>query len=167
MVAIANQRDIVFRVEKRLPYDLIRSPQNPVYNVDDYTKSQLYVFSNIHKNVKSRLLDSKDAMCAQQNFRFTPVTLKVGDSVMIRVPERNSKLSSELMGPRIIVQQLKGNMVELLDPCFNTLNVVHNDRLKRTSAKPDLTLVDTARKSTVIRLDNTRLPTNPYHHRFL
>ncbi len=34
---------IVFGVEKRLPYDLLTSPQQPVYNTDNYTQQQLHV----------------------------------------------------------------------------------------------------------------------------
>ena len=69
MVSILNQRNkpphyIVFWVEKKLPYDLVCSPQNLVYNVDDYTKSQ------------SRLLDFKAAICAQQYRRSSLVILK-------------------------------------------------------------------------------------------
>ena len=45
MVAIANQRNkpphyIVFGVEKRISFDLLNSPPNLVYNVDDCGKSQ-------------------------------------------------------------------------------------------------------------------------------
>ena len=150
-------------MEKRLPYDLLNSPTNPVYNVDDYAKIHLHVFSNIHINVKSKLLNSKAAMCAQQHRSSSPVTLTEGDSVMIRVLERRSKLSQKFVGPRLIVQKLKGNKFEILDPWLNTLDVVHNDRLKRTSAKPDLSSVDIARICTATRLDNTKLPTTPSH----
>ncbi len=34
---------IIFRVEKRLPYDLLSSSQSRVYNTDDYAKSQFKV----------------------------------------------------------------------------------------------------------------------------
>ena len=77
---------------------------------------------------------------------------------MIQVPESNSKWSPKFVGSHLIIQQLKGNKFEILDPWLNTLDVVHNDRLKRTSAKPDRTLVDTVRKCTVTHLDNTKLP---------
>ena len=82
---------------------------------------------------------------------------------MIRVPERNSKLSPKFVVPRLIVQQLKDDMYEILDPWLNKLDMVHTDKLKRTSAKPELTLVDTARKCTATRLDHTKLPNNSSH----
>ncbi len=43
---------IIFGVEKRLPYDLLSSSQSRVYNIDDYAKCQLKVFSDIHSSVR-------------------------------------------------------------------------------------------------------------------
>ncbi len=43
---------IIFGVEKRLPYDLLSSSQSRFYNIDDYAKCQLKVFSDIHSNVR-------------------------------------------------------------------------------------------------------------------
>ncbi len=94
---------IVYGMEKRLPYDLLEGPHKPVYNIEDYGKSQLKVFSDIHNNVETRLLASKAAMNSQQLRRSSPVTIKVGDSVMVRVPERSSKLSSRLLNNCMII----------------------------------------------------------------
>ncbi len=70
----------------------------------DYAKSQLKVLSDIHKNVKTRLLASKAAMNSQQ-LRRSSVTIKVGgESVMVRVPERSSKLSVKFVRPRLVVK---------------------------------------------------------------
>ncbi len=69
---------IVYGMEKRLPYDLLEGPHKPVYNIEDYAKSHLKVFSDIHKNVKTRLLATKAAMNSQQLRRSSPVTIKVG-----------------------------------------------------------------------------------------
>ncbi len=74
---------IIFGVEKRLPYDLLSSSQsrvyNNLYNIDDYAKSQLKVFSDIHCNVRERLQETSEAMFLQQHKRAAPVALKVGD----------------------------------------------------------------------------------------
>ncbi len=70
---------IIFGVEKRLPYDLLSSSHSRVYNVDDYTKSQLKVFSDIHSNVRERLQETSEAMCLQKHKRAAPVSLKLGD----------------------------------------------------------------------------------------
>ncbi len=54
---------IIFGVKKRLPYDLLSSSHSCVYNVDDYAKSQLKVFTDIHSNVRERLQETSEAMC--------------------------------------------------------------------------------------------------------
>ncbi len=36
---------ILFAVEKRLPYDLLTSTQQPVYNIEKYSQQQIHVFS--------------------------------------------------------------------------------------------------------------------------
>ena len=151
---------IVFGMEKRLPYDLLSSPQNPVYNVDDYAKQQLRVFSNIHQQVQNRLRESKAAMSSQQHRRSSPVTLKVGDTVMMKVPERNSKLSPNFVGPRLVVREVSQNKFELLDPVLNTLDVVHVDRLKKVNANTDLSLVEAAKRCDTTRLDTTNSNSN-------
>ncbi len=72
---------------------------------------------------------------------------------MVRVPERSSKLSAKFVGPHLVVKQLHGNRFELLDPLLNTLEFIHSDRLKRTSAKPDLALIKTVNLCDAIRLE--------------
>ncbi len=104
---------IIFGVEKRLPYDLLSSSHSRVYNTDDYAKSQLKVFSDIHSSVRGRLQETSEAMCLQQHNRAAPVSLKVGDFVMLLVPERNSKLPPKFVGPRQIVRQLGGHKFEI------------------------------------------------------
>ncbi len=104
---------IIFEVEKRLPYDLLSSSHSCVYNVDDYAKSQIKVFSDIHSNVRERLQETSEAVWLVQHKRAAPVSLKVGDFVILRVPERNSKLFPRFVGPRQIVRQLGGHKFEL------------------------------------------------------
>ncbi len=104
---------IIFGVETRLPYDLLSSSQSCVYNIDDYAKCQLRVFSDIHSNVRERLQETSEAMCLQQHKRDAPVSLKVGDFVILWVPERNSKLSPKFVGPRQIVRQIGSHKFEL------------------------------------------------------
>ncbi len=47
---------ILYGRGERLAYDLLTQPQNPVNNMEDYSKEQLKVSSDIHKDVKRRLL---------------------------------------------------------------------------------------------------------------
>ncbi len=83
---------------KRLPNNLLSSSHSRGYNIDDYVKSQLKVFSDIHSNVRERLQETSEAMCLQLHKRADPVSLKVGDFVMLLEPQRNSKLSPKFMG---------------------------------------------------------------------
>ncbi len=89
-----------------------------------------FKFSQIHRNIREGLQVTSEAMCLQQHRRAAPVSLKVDDFVMLRVPERHSKLSLKFVGPRQIVRQLGGNKFELYGLIFNSYENVHSDRLK-------------------------------------
>ncbi len=156
---------LVYGMERRLPYDLLEGPHKPVHNIEDYAKSQLKVFFDIHKNVKTRLLASKAAVDSQQHRRSSPVIIKVGDSFMVRVPEKSSKLSSKFVGPRLVVKQIQGNKSQLLDPWLNTLEIIHSDRLKMTSAKPDLALVEKVNLCDATRLETDSSKLHSYNLR--
>lgn len=157
---------IIYGVEKKLPYDLLSSPQNPVNNVDDYAKCQLKVFSDTYKGVTNRLKASKTVMSSQQHRRSSPVRIKIGDSVMVKVPERNAKLAPKFVGPRLVVNKLHGHKFEILDPLLNTLEVVHCDRLKRTDVKANLDLVETAYVDKTTRLGGAQnVATHDYNLR--
>ena len=73
---------------------------------------------------------------------------------MIKVPERNAKLSPKFIGPKLVVNKLHGHKFEILDPLLNTLEVVHSDRLKRTNVKANPDLVDTAYLSKTTRVSD-------------
>ncbi len=88
----------LFGGEKRLSYDLLCNSFTSVYSVDDYLKCQLKVLSDIHKNVKNKLQATTAAMCEQQHRRASPLTLKGGASIMLRVTERGSVIVSEVRG---------------------------------------------------------------------
>ncbi len=53
---------ILFGVEKRLPYDLLTSTPQPVYNIENYSQQQIHVFSKIHSNVREKLTATKAEM---------------------------------------------------------------------------------------------------------
>ena len=128
--------------------------------MEDYSKAQMKVFSDIHKDVKHRLIVSKEQMSTQQHRRSSPVNIQVGESVMVKVPERNSKLAPKFVGPRLVVKRINENKFDIYDPWLNTLEVVHADRLKKTGIKLDRDLVTTARLNEATRLNNPNLQTN-------
>ncbi len=95
------------------------------------------MFSDIHKSVRNKLQATKAALFEQQRQQASPVTLQVGDSVMIQVPERGSKLSPKFVGPLRVTQNLGGYKFEVTDHLSNTHEIVHSDPLKKTSAQPE------------------------------
>ena len=156
---------IVYGEELRLPTHLLESPQPPVYNANDYGKAQLKVFSDIYREVKQNLQESKTAMSVKQHKRSAPVELQAGDSVMVQMPERHSKLSPKFAGPRLIIKKLHGNKFEVFDPMLNTLDVIHCDRLKPTKVKTNLSLAEAAHLAEAVRRTPTPpQPTNTTHN---
>ncbi len=106
---------ILFGVEKRLPYELLTSPQQPVYNTDNYTQQQLHDFEKIHSSVRSRLKATKTEVMANQHKRDIPVNIRKENTVMIQQPERKSKLSHKFVGPYRIVRCVYGNKFEVME----------------------------------------------------
>ncbi len=119
---------IFFGVEKRLPYDLLTGPQQPVCNTDNYTQQQLHVLGKTHSSVRSKLKAIKRAI---------PVNFKQGDTVMIQQPERKSKLSLKFLSPYKIVRYVYGNKFALMELNTNITLVIHSDRLKKIPSPSD------------------------------
>ncbi|MPC43219.1 hypothetical protein E2C01_036859 [Portunus trituberculatus] len=117
-----------------LPYDLLAGPSKPLYNIDYYSSQHLRVFTDIHKKVKDNLLASRNEMMQQQHMRAAPITFKIGDTVMVQAPPRESKLFPKFMGPRLIVSEGNGTKFAVFEPALNTVEMVHSDRLKKTKA---------------------------------
>ncbi len=117
-----------------MPYDLLTSSQPPVYDYEDYSKVQLKIFGNMHKQIKDKLLQSSTARSLKQHKRACPVSFQIGDSVMVQTPERHTKLDPKFKGPYQIVQDLGGHKFQIFDSDKDELTTVRSDRLKKTSA---------------------------------
>ncbi len=110
----------------------------------------------------------KKKMCEQQHRRASPVTLQVCDSVMVRVPQRGSKLSPKFVGPRRVTQYLGGHKLEVTDHLSNTHEIVHR-KLKKTSAQPEQLSVkvppaEPAKACNAARLTNTCASSPPHSY---
>ncbi len=57
---------ILYGVEKRLPYDLLISDPQPIYNTEDNAQQQIHTLSNIHTRVREKLQATKAEMAAGQ-----------------------------------------------------------------------------------------------------
>ena len=77
--------------------------------------------------------------------------------LMIQVPERRSKLSPKFEGPCLVLQRLHGNKFEVFEPKSNKVEVVHNDRLKRTNSKVNVSLAEAMSLARAVR------PASPVH----
>ncbi len=75
-------------VDKGLPYDLLANPQKLVYNIENYDKQCMHIFTDIHAKARSRLQSSRAEVMVKVHKNAVPVTFKVGDNVIIRLPEK-------------------------------------------------------------------------------
>ncbi len=107
---------IIFRFDKRLPYDVLLKSPSPLYNPEDYFKLQLNSFQTIHASVREKLKASREEITQRQHLHATPITLNVGDSVMKRSPQRSCKLAPKFMGPFLVTAKLHGSKFKVLDP---------------------------------------------------
>lgn len=89
----------MYGVNMRLPYDLLAGSKKRVYDTDSCTEQQMHVFIDSHVNVRERLQTSRAEILAKQHRNAVKITIKIGDTVMVRLPERNSKLSPNLLDP--------------------------------------------------------------------
>ncbi len=69
-------------------------------------------------------------------------------------------MSPKFVGPRRVTQHLGGHKFEVADHLSNTHEIVHSDRLKKTSAQPEQLSVNAppaepAKASNAARLTNT------------
>ncbi len=126
---------ILFEV-KKLPYDLLTGPQQPLYNTDSYTQQQLHVFWENTLQCK-KLKATKTEMMANQHKRAIPLNIKQGDTIMIQQPERKSKFSPKFVGSYRIVRYVYGNKFEVMEPNTNIILVTHSDRLKKIPSPSD------------------------------
>ncbi len=59
-----------------------------------------------------------------------PEIIKEGYNVMVRLPDRKSKLSTKFTGQRYVLSHRHGNRCEVYDPFLKKSEIVQSDRLK-------------------------------------
>ena len=138
-----------------MPYELLAKSPKLVYNIDDYLAQHVNVSAKIHRKVREQLQASRAEMMAQQHKHAIPINIRKGDTVMVQVPTRDSKLAPKFVGPRLVVGQKQGNKFEVWDPLLDVREVMHSDRLKKTHATdPKLT------NNAYVPMDSSSPPTN-------
>ncbi len=98
---------------------LFFKPQKPVCVIDNYVEQQLHVFANIHNKIHEKSQTFRVEIMAKQHKKAARIIIKKGD-VMVRLPDRNSKLSPMSTGPCYVVRNQPGNEYEVYDPVLTT-----------------------------------------------
>ena len=129
-----DPHSILFGFHKHLPFDVVTDLPSSQPSMDAYYQTQQQYFDTIHTTVRNHLLESRAEMARRQHARATPISISLGDSVMLRAPARSCKLSPKFSGPFLVTALAPGNKFHILDPVSNNEDIVHADRLKKTSA---------------------------------
>ena len=126
---------VLYGTDKRLPYDVLLEKPQPLYNPEDYVKSQRAVFQRIHQSVRSHLQQTKNREVDRQHKSARPVKFTIGDIVFLINPVRESKLAPKHLGPFRIMEQ-KGNTFTILDLATHDERRVHASHIRRTPYPP-------------------------------
>lgn len=128
---VKSPHSIIYDIDKRLPYDILAGKSTPAYNMDDYSVRQLQVFNSIHCEVRKYLEASRHEMMLKQHAKAAKIEAAVGDTVMIKSPERVSKLTPKFLGPFTITKLAHGNEIDVKHISTGKEETVHVDRCKK------------------------------------
>ena len=82
---------------------------------------------------------------------------------MVRLLERNYKLSPKAVGPSKVIRQLHGNKFEVHDSLLNSVEIVHCNQFIKTEAFADPSLVHCAQLDKANTAPNVNIFTNTTH----
>ncbi|KAK4326756.1 hypothetical protein Pmani_002773 [Petrolisthes manimaculis] len=128
---------ILFAQDKRLPYELLAKKPNPVYNMDDFVKSNVHTFQQIHQRIQHSLALSKADMLLYHNKSTSNFSLEIGDIVYSLVEVKHSKLDPKFDGPFRVIAKEHGNKVKLLKLKNHTETTAHLDSIKKVHSGLD------------------------------
>lgn len=119
--------DCLFGFTAKLPNNLKRDPQ-PVYDYENYFLYLRNKLQKAHRYARTNLINSKETSKKYYDKNVNPVTLQVGDKVLLRDGGRRHKLTPYWLGPF--------RVVEVNSPVNTTIQIgkrkrrIHNNRLK-------------------------------------
>ncbi|KAK4322805.1 hypothetical protein Pmani_006471 [Petrolisthes manimaculis] len=128
---------ILFVQDKRLPYELLAKKPNPVYNMDEFVKTNVHTFQQIHQRIQHSLALSKADMLLYHNKSASNFSLEIGDIVYSLVEVKHSKLDPKFDGPFRVIAKEHGNKVKLLKLKNHTETTAHLDSLKKVHSGLD------------------------------
>ena len=147
---------VVFGQDKRLPYSILSSKSEPLYNPDNYAQLRLIDFQNIYKRVTESLLQSKDEMIKYNTQITKNKDINLGQIVFAKIHDTHSKLDAQFEGPYRVTQLLKGNKIQITHlRDSNKTQIIHKDHIKLVSDKH----ANTHEKSIEIDNINTKINT--------
>jgi Integrase zinc binding domain/Integrase core domain len=121
--------ELVFGRNSNLPSNLLRGlTLDPVYNPDNYAIELKYRLQTAAKDARENLIASKEHRKSFEDRTKRPVTIAVGDKVMVRKENRQGKLDDIFNGPFEVTAINEPN-VELKIK-NNKTQTIHKNRLK-------------------------------------
>ncbi len=125
---------VLFSEGKRLPYDVLLSKPQPLYNPEDYAKLQLTYFHHLHQTVRTHLRSSNSNVIERQHKSARPVRFENSDIVFFLNLTRNSKLDAKHLGPfRVIARN--GNKCTIRDLETHETRIFHATNLRAHSCE--------------------------------
>ncbi len=105
----------------------------PLYNVDDYSKELKFRLQIAHSLALRLIEKSKMNVKKQYDKNIRPISLQIGDKVLI-TNEAGHKLEKRYLGPYVINKIIDKN-VEITDEFENKKTIVHKNRVKKYISK--------------------------------
>ncbi len=123
---------VVFGKDKRLPYSLLLTKEEPIYSYDDYVRAQVSYFQKTHKKVTDNFAVSQEKLNAQHRVAGNKV-IAIGDVVYYSIQEVATKLLPRFEGPYRVIGIKHGNKIEIRHLTDYNTKIVHVDHLKKVS----------------------------------
>ncbi len=128
---------VMFGQDKRLPYSLLLTKEEPIYNYDDYVRVRVSDFQKTYKRVTDNIAMSREKWNAQQHRMAGSKVIAIGDVVHHSIKEVTTKLDPRFEGPYRVIGIDHGNKVKIRHLTDYNTKIVHVDHLKRVSRSMD------------------------------
>lgn len=120
--------ELVFGKKVNIPSELSKTKPEPIYNYDLYNNELKYRLQNSISKAKQLLEKAKKKTKNQNDPKCNPLSLKIGDQVLLSVENRR-KLDPLYEGPYSIISI--DNVNCLIKDQDNKISKIHKNRLRR------------------------------------
>lgn len=122
-----SPHELLFGYKIQLPDKIIKN-FNPAYNYDNYKDELRLNLSKYWKIARENIEDRKGKNKAYRDAKANPISLKVGDRVLIRKQFKEHKFAAPYDGPFEVKNILSPVTVEIKKR--NKIIKIHKDKLK-------------------------------------